>query len=37
VLAQDFVADKGWPIDRAVRLGQQILRGNVEQIFNRPR
>jgi glucuronate isomerase len=37
VLAQDFVADKGWNIDKAVSLGRQILRGNVEQIFNRPR
>lgn len=35
VLAQDFVADKGWSVDRAVSLGQQILRGNVEHIFNR--
>lgn len=36
VLAQDFVADKGWSVDKAVRLGQQILRGNIEHIFNRP-
>ncbi|MGV2337384.1 MAG UNVERIFIED_CONTAM: amidohydrolase [Planctomycetaceae bacterium] len=35
VLALDFVADKGWSVDRAVSLGQQILRGNVEHIFNR--
>ncbi|MEY3457119.1 MAG: Uronate isomerase [Planctomycetota bacterium] len=36
VLAEDFVADKGWSVDRAVSLGRQILRGNIEQIFRRP-
>ena len=33
VLAQDFVLDRGWPEERAVELGQQVLRGNVETIF----
>jgi glucuronate isomerase len=35
VLAEDFVAAKGWSVDKAVRLGQQVLRGNVERIFSR--
>jgi glucuronate isomerase len=33
VLAQDFVIARGWPEERAVDLGRQVLRGNVEQIF----
>ena len=35
VLAEDFVVAKNWSVDKAVRLGQQVLRGNVERIFNR--
>ncbi len=34
VLAEDFVIGRGWPEERAVKLGQQVLRGNVETIFN---
>jgi len=33
VLAQHFVSDNGWSEQRAVDLGRQILRGNVERIF----
>lgn len=34
VLARDFVVARGWSEDRAVALGQRVLRGNVEEIFN---
>ncbi len=34
VLAQDFVIERGWNEDDALSLGQQVLRGNVETIFN---
>ncbi len=33
VLAEDFVTGRGWSEERAVSLGQQLLRGNVERIF----
>ncbi|REJ67361.1 MAG: amidohydrolase [Planctomycetota bacterium] len=33
VLAERFVIDRRWTEQRAVELGRQILRGNVEQIF----
>jgi glucuronate isomerase len=33
VLADDFVAGRGWSERRAVELGRQVLRGNVERIF----
>ena len=33
VLAEDFVIARGWSEERAVELGRQVLRGNVEQIF----
>ena len=33
VLAQDFVIGRNWSEERALELGRQILRGNVEQIF----
>jgi glucuronate isomerase len=33
VLAEDFVLDRGWSVERAVSSGIQILRGNVETIF----
>lgn len=35
VLAEDFVIGKRWTVDRAVDLGKQILRGNVEAIFGK--
>ena len=34
VLASDFVVARGWSEERAVELGRQVLRGNVERIFN---
>jgi glucuronate isomerase len=33
VLAEDFVIGRCWPEERAVELGRQVLRGNVETIF----
>lgn len=33
VLADRFVIDRGWSEERAVELGTQVLRGNVERIF----
>ncbi len=33
VLAERFVIDRRWSEQRAVALGRQILRGNVEQVF----
>lgn len=34
VLASRFVIDRGWTEERAVALGQRLLRGNVESIFD---
>jgi len=34
VLAERFVIDRGWKEHAAIDLGRQILRGNVEQIFD---
>jgi len=33
VLTEAFVLDRGWSETRAVDLGKQVLRGNVERIF----
>ncbi|MCA9079311.1 MAG: glucuronate isomerase [Planctomycetaceae bacterium] len=33
VLANDFVIGRGWTEERALELGRQVLRGNVERIF----
>jgi len=33
VLAERFVIDRGWSETKAVELGHQVLRGNVESIF----
>ncbi len=33
VLASDFVIERGWSEDKAVELGKDVLRGNVERIF----
>jgi glucuronate isomerase len=33
VLAERFVIDRGWSEGRAIDLGTQVLRGNVERIF----
>lgn len=35
VLANDFVIARGWSEQKAVELGRQILRGNVETIFGK--
>jgi glucuronate isomerase len=34
VLAADFVVARGWSEERAVALGRQVLRGNVERVFH---
>ncbi|MCA8992634.1 MAG: glucuronate isomerase [Planctomycetaceae bacterium] len=34
VLANEFVIARGWSETRALDLGRQVLRGNVERIFN---
>lgn len=34
VLATDFVTGRNWTEEQALALGKQILRGNVESIFN---
>ncbi|MCY2985552.1 MAG: glucuronate isomerase [Planctomycetota bacterium] len=33
VLAEDFCQGRGWPEEKAIALGRQILRGNVENVF----
>ena len=33
VLSEQFVLDRGWSEGRAIELGAQVLRGNVERIF----
>jgi glucuronate isomerase len=33
LLAQKFVLERGWSEERAVALGVQVLRGNVERVF----
>lgn len=33
VLAEDFCKSQGWSEEKAIALGSQILRGNVEQVF----
>lgn len=33
ILAERYVVDRGWSEERAVALGRQVLRGNVERIF----
>src|SRR6056297_2051246 len=35
VLTESFVVDRGWSEERAIQLGHQVLRGNVESIFPR--
>jgi glucuronate isomerase len=34
ILAERFVAERGWTEEQAVDLGRRVLRGNVERIFN---
>ena len=33
ILAERYVIDRGWSEERAVALGKQVLRGNVEAVF----
>ena len=33
ILAEEFVGQRGWSAEKAVELGTQVLRGNVESIF----
>ncbi|HEY2828235.1 MAG TPA: amidohydrolase, partial [Pirellulales bacterium] len=33
ILAERFVINRGWSEDRALTLGRQVLRGNVDRIF----
>lgn len=33
VLARQFVLDRGWSETRAIELGTQVLRGNIERVF----
>ena len=33
VLADQFVRDRGWSVERAVELGRTVLKGNTEEIF----
>lgn len=35
ILAERFVIDRGWSEQRAVGLGQQVLRGNVDVVFGK--
>lgn len=37
VLADQFVCDRGWSVERAVELGRKVLRDNVEEIFPLPK
>ena len=34
ILAEDFVLARNWSEDRAIDLGKQILRTNVETVFD---
>ena len=36
ILSERFVIDRGWTEERAVALGRQVLRGNVESVFQMP-
>jgi glucuronate isomerase len=36
VLARNFVVERGWTEERAVALGRDVLRGNVDRIFYGP-
>ncbi|MGD9724242.1 MAG: amidohydrolase [Pirellulales bacterium] len=37
ILAERFVIDRGWSEDRAIALGRQVLRDNVDSVFADPR
>jgi len=35
VLADEFVRDRGWSVERAVEFGRRVLKDNTEEIFSR--
>ncbi len=36
ILAEEFVGENGWTVERAISLGRQVLRGNVDEVFRSP-
>ncbi|MEM6472272.1 MAG: glucuronate isomerase [Planctomycetota bacterium] len=36
ILAEEFVGENGWDEEKAIALGRQVLRGNVDEIFRDP-
>jgi glucuronate isomerase len=36
VLAEEFVGENGWSEEKAIDLGRQVLRGNVDTVFRSP-
>ncbi len=36
VLAEEFVGENGWSEEKAIQLGRQVLRGNVDEVFQSP-
>lgn len=36
VLAEEFVGENGWSEEKAIQLGRQVLRGNVDEVFRSP-
>ncbi|MEO1528157.1 MAG: glucuronate isomerase [Planctomycetota bacterium] len=36
VLAEQFVGENGWSEEKAIELGRQVLRGNVDELFPSP-
>ena len=36
VLAEQFVGENGWSEEKAIELGRQVLRGNVDELFRSP-
>ncbi|QEG02100.1 glucuronate isomerase [Stieleria maiorica] len=36
VLADEFVGENGWSEEKAIQLGRQVLRGNVDEVFRSP-
>ena len=37
ILAERFVVDRGWSEQRAIALGRQVLRDNVDAVFCAPK
>lgn len=36
ILAEEFVGENGWTEEKAIELGRQVLRGNVDEVFRSP-